>query len=155
MTDFSELLRLLNDSGAPHHNWREIREEICVQWSSAKTIESRIELLDMFKTTMDIAETLIAEESLDVFREARRKDYHSFIVEEALIGSNISVELLSKLTQREVASGRMSPDSNLCKIAEDGMAAPYLSIEDLVKLSEETAKTQIRGGFFRRLFRKK
>ena len=155
MSHLSELDRLLNEPGAPDYNWREIREQIHVQWSSAKTTESRIVLLDIFKTTMDIAETLIAEESLDAFREARQKDYNLLIVQEALIGENVSVELLSKVTLREVASGRMSPDSNLCKIAEDGMVAPHLSIDELVKLSEETSKTQIRGGFFRRLFRKK
>ena len=126
------LFQLLNAPGAPLVNWREINKEICNEFGRATTEDYRIALLEGFKSTMDIAETTVAPESLRVFQDARAKQYKLFIVEEALVGENVCVETLHAITQREIAAGRMLPDNELRKIAEMGMAAPHLSRAELM-----------------------
>jgi hypothetical protein len=124
----------MNAPGAPLINWREIIKEINSEFGPAATTDYRVALLQMFKTTMDIAETTIAPEDLETFRKARRKHYHSFIVQEALVGENICTETLDAVTQREIAADRMAPDDSLREIAVRGMAAPHLSRAELIAM---------------------
>jgi hypothetical protein len=129
----SERLQRLTEH--PAHalaNWREIVQEIDSEWNSAKTTEYRVALLHMFKATMDIAEATIVPDDLQTFREAQRKHYHSFIVQEALVGNNICTETLFATTEREIAAGRMSPDDSLRQSAVTAMAAPHLSHAELL-----------------------
>jgi len=132
-----QLFQLLNAPGAPLVNWREINKEICSEFGRATTEDYRVALLEMFKSTMDIAETTVAPEDLEKFQNARRTQYKSFIVEEALVGTNICVETLNEVTQREITAGRMEPDDNLRKTAEIGMTAPYLTRQELLKIAAE------------------
>ncbi len=126
------LFQLLNAPGAPLTNWREIIEEVNNEFGGVTTEESRTALLATFKATMDFAETTVAPENLKTFQEARQKHYKSFIVQEALVGSNVCVETLYAITQREIEAGRMTVDDSLRKTAENGMAAPHPSRADLV-----------------------
>ena len=84
---------------------------------------------------MDIAETTVAPEDLKTFQGARLKHYKTFIVQEALVGENVCVETLNAITQREIAAGRMTPDEELRKTAEMGMAAPHLSRAELMAMA--------------------
>ena len=83
--EHSQLAQLLDAPGAPVTNWREISDEINVEWDRATTEAQREALLTVLKATMDIAETTIAAGSLEVFKKARNQHYKSFIVQESMI----------------------------------------------------------------------
>ena len=127
------IFQLLNAPGAPLINWREIIKEVEAEFAKAETSERRASLLNVFSTTMNAAETTVAAEDLETFREARKKHYKLFIVQEALVGEVICVETLDEVTRREISAGRMSPDDRLREIAEQGMAEPHLSRAELLK----------------------
>lgn len=133
MDDAPLLLQLLNAPGAPLNNWREINKAICDEFSGA-TEDHRISLLGAFKSTMDIAETTITPESLDIFRNARDQQYKSMIYQEALVGENICMETLDAVTLREVAAGRMSPDYSCRKLAIQGMAEQHFTRAELMAM---------------------
>lgn len=128
------LQQLLNATGAPLVNWREIIDEINHEFGRAKTEDHRVALLATFKATMDIAETNVAPEHLETFKDARLKHYKSFIFQETLIGANICVETLDAVTQREIAAGRMSPHDNLRRDALELVAAPHQSRAELIAI---------------------
>lgn len=150
MGNQSSLQQLLDAPGAPLVNWREIVKEINEEFSSADAVQ-RVALLDLFKTTMDIAESTIVPQDLDVFREARRKNYSSFIVQESLIGENVCIETLHEVTAREVKSGRMAPDHNLRKMAEERIQIPHPSRAELQAMAVSTASTSSKTSGWRRL----
>ena len=141
IVDAPLLFQLLNAPGAPLTNCQEIIKEINNEFGQAKTEDSRTALLATFKATMDIVESTVAPEELSIFQDARRKHYNSFIVQEALVGENVCVEILYAITGREVNAGRMAPDHALRKTAESGMAAPHMSRAELLKMvSAQNAK---------------
>jgi len=80
---------------------------------------------------MTLVQGTIDSDGIEEFVEARRKHYHAFLLEEALVGADVCVETLDIITRREIANGRMSPDNELRNIAEQGMAAPHLSCAEL------------------------
>lgn len=137
------LFQLLNAPGAPLTNWREIIEEVNNEFGRVTTEENRAALLATFKATMDFAETTVAPDNLQTFQEARQRHYKSFIVQEALVGSNVCVETLYAITKREIDAGRMAADDSLRKTAEMGVAAPHLSRAELVaQMSAQPAPKQ-------------
>jgi hypothetical protein len=133
----SDLLRRLQGVplGEPI-NWPQIREEIHDEYDRTTTAEERVILLELFKATMDLVErqsvsAMVDAETLDQFRNAREADYRLFILKESLVGENVSVDLLDAVTRREVAAGRMAMDHSLRQLAEEGMASPHLSPDEL------------------------
>jgi hypothetical protein len=92
---------------------------------------------------------------IEDFRKARQQDYNIFIVKECtvgldtpVVGGDVSVERLMAVTNREVASGRMSEEDSLRKTAVQAAAAPHMSDAELVakhaKLKAEAAQQQAR-----------
>ena len=125
------LLELTERVSSAMMNWREIIDEINSEWQRASTTEQRVSLLAMFKAAMDIAETTIAPQDLEKFKEARARHYKTFIIEESLVGTNVCVETLFAVTEREIRAGRMSPENALHQTALNGMAAPHMSRAEL------------------------
>lgn len=120
------LFVLLNEVGAPSHNWQEIVREVNSEWSECVGDPNkefkRVALLAVFMNVMDAAETTIHPDGLDDFREARRKHYSSFIYQEATVApDDIDPEKLYELTNREIAAGRLLPDSSLRRIAQQAI----------------------------------
>ena len=104
---------------------------------------------------MDIAETTLAPEDLEKFREARAQHYKTFIVQEWVIDGNVCTETLYEVTRREIDAGRMTSDNRLREIAETGMAAPHLTRAELLeqarkKNTGEKPATGVKG-FWHRL----
>jgi hypothetical protein len=139
-----KLFQLLNEVGAPVCNWREINQEICREWSTlftAKITNSdwyrtelhRISLLQTFQAVMDIAESTILPEDVEVFRNAREQQYKTFIYQESMVGENVCVETLYAVTQREIDAGRMSIEHSCRKLAEEATAAPHLTRAELLQ----------------------
>ena len=131
------LLKLTEDPSYVLHNWREIINEIDSEFSFANTSDYRGALLQMFNTTMDIAETIIPPEDLEIFKDARTMHYKTFIVQETLVGENVCTETGYAVTQREVNAGRMLPNDKYCLSAIAAMAAPHFSRAELIKMNNE------------------
>ena len=138
----TKLFQLLNDIGAPMLNWKEINAEICNEWDQTFGDKSdsnwpllsvkRVDLLALFKSVMDIAESAIDPEDLEVMRDAREGQYKTFIFQEAMVGENVCVETLYAVTEREIKAGRMDPGHTLRKIATDGIAVPHMTRAELL-----------------------
>ena len=147
---YERLMELTKSPAYALNDWREIIKEIDIELLAATSEEKRSSLLQMFKATMDIAETTIVPDSLETFRESRRKHYLSHVVQEATVGGNVCVETLLAVTSREIAAGRMSENDDVRKAAVDGCAAPHLTRAELQaraidNTSEE--KTGVLGRF--------
>ena len=130
-------------------NFVAIREEILREYDNASSTEDRVLCLAMFKVVMDTVERQLelwaqqgkaTPSQLAEFKEARRKDYHSLIVQEALVGENVCVETLDSITRREIAAGRMTEENNLRNIAVKGMAEPHLTRAELLAIEAEKQK---------------
>lgn len=153
---YERLMELTESPGYALTDWREIIKEIDVELEENNSIEKREALLQMFKTTMDIAATTVAPESLETFRESRRRQYHSHIIQEVLVEENICIESLFAVTAREIAAGRMTEDNNLRKLAVAGYTAPHLTraqLEEKARDPRVAEKKSLIGrvkGFFER-----
>ena len=137
------LFRLMNEIGAPMHNWKEINQAICSEWDALfhnahnesdllKGAEKRDSLLQTFKIVMDIAETVIQPVDLDRVRAARDRQYKTFIFQESMVGESICVETLYTVTLREIDAGRMLHYHSCRKIAVDAIAASHLTRNELL-----------------------
>lgn len=148
-----KLFQLLNEIGAPICNWREINQEICDEWSGlfrGEVTDSnwyekeshRISLLQTFKVTMDAAESTVLSEDLEILRDARAKQYKTFIYQESMVGENVCVETLYAVTQREIDAGRMFRDHSCRRLAEEAIAAPHLTRAELLEVMNEKRQPQ-------------
>ena len=139
----SKLFWLMNDIGAPMYNWKEINSEICNEWDQTFLVDQselnraflsskRVDLLALFKVVMDIAETTVVAEDVQVIRDTREKQYNTFILQEAMVGENVCVETLYQVTEREITAGRMHSSNNLRKVALDGIAVTHFTRAELI-----------------------
>jgi hypothetical protein len=117
---FPGLQQLLNAPGAPQVNWRAIVAVIDEEFSNAKTVDSRVDLLATFKAAMDGVEKT-ERFDLETFRAVRLLQYDALLMREAMADKSACAETLDRITRREIAAGRMASDSELRKIAEDGL----------------------------------
>jgi len=91
---------------------------------------------------MDVAETTIHPDDLEAVKDARDKQYKTFIYQESMVGENICVETLYAVTQREIEAGRMPLNHSCRELAEQAMAEPHLSRNDLLIEKREQPKNQ-------------
>ena len=102
-------------------DWRGLRDEIHQEFGKANTSEEREFLLEAHKILNDLLERNLDDpEKIKVFQEARLKDYHLLIVQECLVGTNVSPKILDTVTRREVAAGRMTQDDELLTLGKVG-----------------------------------
>ena len=158
MDGFEILNRLKSDADAGKQlDFRSVREQI--HDASERTIDSteRVVLLQVYHTVMDLVERsgTIAPEDLDVFKDTRAKDYRLLLMREVLIGHNVSVELMQAVTQREVNAGRMAEDDEFRQLAIKGLAAPYLSVQELLNMEQDRLSAETKGKGWRRWFTRK
>jgi hypothetical protein len=111
-------------------------QEVISLWEKADTEEKRVNLLEIF----DLAHRMLlpALEDSDLkkrIEESQSTIYKTFIVQECLIGENVSIDRLDRVTRREISAGRMTKDHSLRAIADQGLAAPYLSEEELLEMA--------------------
>ena len=138
MDNVPKLVTLLYAVGAPFLNTQEIFDEISNEFEKASTDEDRSNLLNTLVSVMNIVLPTIPEDKVAEIKEANRKIYHSFIVQESVIAGNVCVETLYQVTSREIAAGRMTEDNNLRKIATDGMAEPHNTRAELIAMRDGT-----------------
>lgn len=152
------LNRLQADAAAGKQlDFRAVREQI--HDAAEQTVDSseRVILLQVFHAVMDLVERSenIAPEDMELFRDTRAKDYRLLLMREVLIGQNVSVELLHAVTQREVQAGRMVEDDELRQLAVKGLAEPYLSVQELLKIEQDRLDAEAKPTGWRRWFGRK
>lgn len=152
------LSRLQADAAAGKQlDFRAVREQI--HDAAEQTIDSgeRVILLQVFHAFMDLVERSgnIAPEDMELFRDTRAKDYRLLLMREVLIGQNVSVELLHAVTQREVQAGRMAEDDELRQLAVKGLAEPYLSVQELLKIEQDRLDAETKPTGWRTWFGRK
>ena len=136
MADSTLLEQLMDKPGAPFVNWEDIIKQVDEDFPLADTEAKRVALLAVFKATMDIAESNVAAEDIEKFRDARSKHYKSFLVQECLVGEDVCTETMFAVTAREISAGRMSANDSLCQLVEAAMAAPHLTRAELLRKAE-------------------
>jgi hypothetical protein len=135
-----ELLKMTEKMSAAVTDTQSIRDKIFAEFDAAKTEDQRCSLLAMFKATMDVAESYIAEtgdaKRLAEFKEARAKDYSRLVFTESAddgtLSGLLSPEMLMAVTNREIAAGRLSPNDPIRLIAVQQAAAPHVSHAEMV-----------------------
>ena len=151
------LFRLLNDVGAPLTNWRERIDEVDAEFQRqiaaeeavfrhAESFERRGALLQVYKIVMDFVENGLGGEDREKFRAARDQQYKILLTQESLVNGNICVDTLYQVTTREIAAGRMSPDFSTRKIAEQGIAAPHFTREQLLVGAADNISAAVEPG---------
>lgn len=136
--DFAD--RVLADAKAGRDlDFRAIREEIHNLAERAKSEAEHVTLLQIFNVIMDAMESggNVEPDNLGAFRKVRDQDYHLLLTREILIGENASVELTARVTEREIAAGRMRQDDPLRVAAEEAATKPYLSIQELQQIERD------------------
>lgn len=119
----------------PFPKLSQLIQEVILLWEKADTEEKRVNLLNIF----DLAHRMLlpALEDSDLkkrIEESQSTIYKTFIVQECLIGENISIDRLDRVTSREIAANRMTKDHSLRGIADQGLAAPHLSEDELLEM---------------------
>ena len=154
--DILSRLQADTEAGKPL-DFRAVREQI--HDAAEQTVDSseRVILLQVFHAVMDLVERSgnIAPEDLGLFRDTRAKDYRVLLMREVLIGQNVSVELLHAVTQREVQAGRMTEDDELRQLAGKGLAEPYLSVQELLKIEQARLDAEAKPKGWRKWFSRK
>lgn len=155
----TELLNQLKADAAAGRglDFRAIREQIHDASERTSDISERVVLLQVFHAVMDLVERSgnIASENLEVFKDTRAKDYRLLLMREILIGQNVSVELLNAVTQREVQAGRLTETDELRQLAVRGLAEPYLSVQQLLKIEQDRLAAELKPTGWRGWFGKK
>lgn len=144
-----DLIEKINNMGSESLNWQQIHDEIINQHEQAKTLEERVEILELHTKFMDTIESQLSDAAnLEKFRNARTQEYNMLITRECTIGGSICIETLYDLTQRELEAGRMGPTHSFITIAENAMAKEHYSRERLkwteTKIQERKNKPSFR-----------
>ena len=103
--------------------WPTIVKKIQFEFRAAKNEDERAVLLGLHKSVLDMAAGRIAPDHLDKFLATRRSDYLSLLICESADGEGqIPPDVIDRITQREVAAGRMTEDDEFRKLAFAGTA---------------------------------
>jgi hypothetical protein len=103
-------------------NWQEARSDIHAAHKNATTEAERVLCLDLHNVVLDAVERdegTIIPEKMEDFRKTRQQDYDLLLVSEAMIGRTdgiIDPVVMRRITEREVAAGRMAEDDDLRKL---------------------------------------
>ena len=104
--------------------WRQAREDIHAVHRNATTEAERVLCLSLHKAVMDAMERnegAIIPGGMGDFRKLREQDYNLLLVSEVMIGRTdglVDPVAMRRITDREVAAGRMSPDDEMRKLTQ-------------------------------------
>lgn len=131
------LMSLTEDPSTILSNLPAIREGILDSFTAADTENKRVSLLSLFHASLNLAESKISDQKLlSDLRAARDADYRRMLVIESMVGENVCIETWNRVTLREVAAGRMAPDSETRKRVAEIMLLPHLSRAELIAQME-------------------
>jgi hypothetical protein len=106
-------------------DWIAVSERLNAAFTAASTSAARGEVLGVRATAIELVELQLQlhGDQLEKFIDACDLEYKRLIVQEALVGSQISFERMLSVTDREIAAGRMSEDFALREIAKEETGA--------------------------------
>ena len=126
-----------------------IRERIHDEFDIAANEAEREWLLTIHRDVNDEYERQIMPEHLAAFQKVRHQDYLHLLYVKSRIGDgpddHINPHKFAKITTREVAAGRMSPDDELHKLVVAGATV----------FPDRTVVTSKKPGFFAKMFRRR
>lgn len=110
--------------GRPLH-WPDLRERFFEEYKTAENDAHREGLLAIREAVL--AETVrsgsVDADRMEEFADTVRKEYNLLLISECVVDENIEPALLKRVTQREIAAGRMATDDELAKLADIGVYA--------------------------------
>src|SRR5580704_72370 len=116
----SKLTRELEDA-SPHEpfDWIAFSARVNEEFAAATTAEERNALLAARAVAMELVVRQLGlhGEDLEKFTDACELEYKRLIVQETLVDGVVSYEEMLRVTDREIAAGRMSEDYALRAIA--------------------------------------
>src|SRR5579862_8873429 len=116
----SKLTQELEDA-SPHElfDWIAFSARVNEQFGSASTSEQRSALLAARAVAMELVVRQLGlhGEDLEKFTDACELEYKRLIVQETLVDGVVSYEEMLRVTDREIAAGRMSEDYALRAMA--------------------------------------
>jgi hypothetical protein len=116
----SKLTQELKDA-PPHEpfDWIAFSARVNEEFAAAMTSEERSALLAARSVAMELVVRQLGlhGEDLEKFTDACELEYKSLIVRETLVGDVVSYEEMLRVTDREIAAGRMSEDYALRAMA--------------------------------------
>jgi hypothetical protein len=108
------LAKLLTEvRAAQSADWVAVRDRLFELHRELPTFEDKGDCLAAFKQLMDAVEQQASITDRVRLREARRKDYHLFVVNESMIDGQVEPAKLDQVTLREVRAGRMAVNHRL------------------------------------------
>lgn len=120
----------------PSQKLSQLIQDVSSLWEKADTEEKRVNLLNLFDVAHRMLLPILEDPHLKKrVEEAQSRIYNSFIVSECLIGTNVSVERLDRITKREIAANRMTDGHSLRTTAIQGISAPHLTEDELLKMA--------------------
>jgi hypothetical protein len=106
-------------------DWGQFRKEIIEEHKYATTETDRVTLLNLHKTLMDSVErqSKFPADDRAEFKKLRSQEYNLLLFREAMIGRTdglIDPTVMARITAREVAAGRMTPDDEMHTLSVAG-----------------------------------
>lgn len=112
------LEKLLADaSRAQTVDWLELRDRLFDEHGQATSSLDKGDCIAAFKALMDAVERQAPAADLAKIREARRRDYNLFVINESMVDGQVEPPKLAEVTAREVTAGRMAPNHRLRVLA--------------------------------------
>jgi hypothetical protein len=108
-------------------DWPSISERIAAEFTKATSSEERGEVLAIRAAAMEhvVQQLQLSGDHLEKFIDVGELEYKRLIVQETMVGSATSFDLMLAVTDREIAAGRMSEDYALREIAKEEYAATH------------------------------
>ena len=108
-------------------DWPAISQRITDEFTKAATSEERGNVLAIRAAAMDhvVRQLQLNGDHLEKFIDACELEYKRLLVQETLVGSSVSIDLMLAVTDREIAAGRMSEDYALRELAKEESAAAH------------------------------
>jgi hypothetical protein len=108
-------------------DWPAISQRITAEFAQAATSEERGNVLAIRAAAMDqvMRQLQLSGDHLEKFIDACELEYKRLIVQETLVDSRVSIDLMLAVTDREIAAGRMSEDYALRELAKEESAAAH------------------------------
>ncbi|GAA4745697.1 hypothetical protein GCM10023264_08960 [Sphingomonas daechungensis] len=110
----------LHERMAQGGDWRAFQQEIARLNKEARTQEEYVTVLEAHRNLIAVAEHCFPPEIAAEIQRIGEGEYQLFLNVEAMEGDMINPVMLDRITAREVAAGRLDPESDFRKLAEAG-----------------------------------
>jgi hypothetical protein len=108
------LQQLLADARAAQAvDWLALRDRLFEEHATATTPADKGDCIAAWRSLMDAVERQADAGDVAKLKEARRRDYNLFVINESLVDGQVEPAKLGEITLREVTAGRMAVNHRL------------------------------------------